>query len=143
MAFCTRLSARTGRKVRLATEAEWEYACRAGSKTRYYFGDDEKQLGDYAWFRDNCRGSTHPVGQKRPNAWGLYDMNGNIGQWCADLYAGPTQRTDRGPKPANLRVFRGGFWWETARELRSAQRFWSVPGARSFYVGLRVAMDSQ
>jgi len=111
--FCRRLSEKTGKTVRLPTEAEWEYACRAGSKTRFSFGDSESALGDYAWWGSNSGGKTHPVGQKKPNAWGLYDMHGNVYEWCADWY-GPYSSealTDpQGTASGGNRVVRGGAW---------------------------------
>ncbi len=132
------LSLLTGVMYRLPSEAEWEYACRAGSQTAYAFGDDPGQLGEYAWYFDNSDDVTHPVGQKKANAWGLYDMHGNVGELCLDQYdadryaklakahpsSAPVPASDAVAWPSKLfpRVVRGGNWMDDADRLRSAVR---------------------
>lgn len=129
-AFCKWLSAKTGYFYRLPTEAEWEYAARAGSKTTYYFGDDVEELDDYAWHYTNSKGTYHKVGQKKPNPWGLYDMHGNVSEWTLDQYipkvyqkrksttSNPWQRaTTEYPK-----AVRGGSFDDDSQDLRSANR---------------------
>jgi formylglycine-generating enzyme required for sulfatase activity len=119
---------------RLPTEAEWEYACRAGTTADYSFGPDSRELAQYAWFADNADKQTHPVGQKKPNAWGLYDMYGNVAEWCNDVYAkdayqeGPAENP-RGPKDGPRRVLRGGAWNSRADDCRSAARAGQTPGS--------------
>ncbi len=146
MEFCRRLSARpdeqaTQATYHLPTEAQWEYACRAGTTTRWSNGDDEAVLGDVAWFKKTADGITHPVGQKRPNAWGLYDMHGNVLQYCADCY-GPDfyeQSPAVDPVGPSTRPFlsRGGAWCSTALRCRSAFR--NAPsGGRLSASGFRV-----
>ena len=112
--FCARLSKLTGREYRLPGEAEWEYACRAGTTTRFYFGDDANQLGDYAWYNGNSQGTTHPVGQKKPNAWGLYEMSGNVWEWCEDNWHNYNDN--------DYRILRGGSWYDDPYSCRSASR---------------------
>jgi len=149
VAFCKRLSElpeekKAGRVYRLPTEAEWEYACRAGSETAYSFGDSAQQLGDYAWFGDNARGQTHPVGQKKPNAWGLYDMHGNVWEWCQDWYGEYPEGvvTDpRGPQTGSFRMSRGGSWGYVAAICRAAYRLAVVPASRTDFHGFRLALS--
>jgi formylglycine-generating enzyme required for sulfatase activity len=146
--FCERLSAipaekAAGRVYRLPTEAEWEYACRAGSRTAFSFGESDKSLGDYAWWEENSDGTTHPVGGKKANAWGLNDMHGNVWEWCSDWYGGYPQGavTDpAGPAGGSLRVIRGGCGGNTARYCRSADR-WSGPSDRGSNLGFRLALS--
>jgi sulfatase modifying factor 1 len=118
---------------RLPTEAEWEYACRAGTTTPYFFGDTPAKLGDYAWFEKNSGARPRPVGQKQPNVWGLYDMCGNVWQWCndfykVDYYAEAPRQDPRGPDQAENKVVRGGSWRASAENCRSGYRYNESPG---------------
>jgi formylglycine-generating enzyme required for sulfatase activity len=140
------LSKLDGREYRLPTEAEWEYACRAGSTTEYCFGDDEKRLGEYAWFDGNSGSETHDAGQKKPNAWGLYDMHGNVWEWTASPYATPFDGSETKGESASagVRVLRGGSWDFNPRYLRSALRLRYDPSfSNLFFFGFRVAAAAQ
>ncbi|MFM9065816.1 MAG: formylglycine-generating enzyme family protein [Planctomycetota bacterium] len=147
--FCRRLSVlpeeqKSGRVYRLPTEAEWEYGCRAGSKTAYSFGDDKGRLDEYARYYDNSNLSTHPVGTKKPNPWGLYDMHGNVLEWCQDWAAeyDPGPQTDpTGPSEGSLRESRGGGWSYDAAGCRSAYRNGLDPSARWHFLGFRLALS--
>ncbi len=164
MTYCRWLSQKTGRTYRLPTEAEWEYACRAGASTAYFFGDDPAKLDEYAWYADNAGEVTHPVGRLKPNPWGLCDMLGNVAEYCLDSYdAGayarlPADRPALGPlRPPTAdrfpNVVRGGSWDDKADGLRCAARvasqrdwlkadperppsIWWLPSAE--FVGFRV-----
>ena len=128
--FCEWLSAQTGHFYRLPTEAEWEYAARAGTTTPWFFGEDPATLGDYAWFYDNSDGKTQPVGQKKPNPWGLYDILGNVTEWTLDQYdekfygtlGGSTANPFNRPRTLYPRVARGGSWDDDPKDLRAAAR---------------------
>ena len=129
-----------GHTYALPSETQWEYASHAGSTGAYCFGDDEGQLGAYAWYDDNADGATHPVGEKRPNAWGLYDMHGNVWEWRQDWYgeyAADAVRDPVGPEAGAGRVIRGGSWANPARVAWSAACYWSHPGLRDDYLGFR------
>jgi formylglycine-generating enzyme required for sulfatase activity len=142
--FCQKLSKKTGKTVRLPTEAEWEYACRAGTTTKYNFGDNETALGEYAWYHGNAGNTTHQVGKKKPNAWGLYDMHGNVWEWCQDWYdeyqAGSTS-DPAGPANGGARVLRGGSWDEIEPDCRSVCRNPHYPDDRRNTRGFRVLVD--
>ena len=146
--FCKKLSTREEREYRLPTEAEWEYACRAGSTTEYCFDDDDEgELGDYAWYGDNSGGETHPVAQKQPNAWGLYDMHGNVFEWCLDAWHDSYENApadgsawlkggDKG-----VSVLRDGPCHFPSNYLRCAGRIGGYTVADAWYVGLRVVVS--
>lgn len=147
--FCEMLSSLPAEKdanrvYRLPTEAEWEYACRAGSSGHYCFGDDPQQLQEYAWFEDNSLNRTHPVALKKPNAWGLYDMHGNVTEWCDDWYDDyPPQDVinPAGASNGRLKVIRGGgfsFHWSTSS---SWERGWGDPANNHMLRGFRVVCE--
>jgi formylglycine-generating enzyme required for sulfatase activity len=138
--YCKWLSAKTGRYYRLPTEAEWEYACRAGTTTAYSFGDDPEQLEQHGWFFFNADDQCQKVGQKKPNPWGLYDMHGNVQEWVLDAYASDTYQQRAGrtvqnpllvPQSIYPRVVRGGCWDSDPEDLRSAARGASDPQWKS------------
>lgn len=148
--FCKKLSElpeerEAGRVYRLPTEAEWEYACRAGSKTAYSFGSSRELLEEYAWFHENSDGMTHPVASKKPNTWGLYDMHGNVWEWCSDWYGDYPMGAVSDPigaKKGSHRVSCGGSWDDVAAYCVSAGRGRSTPEIRDSSLGFRVALSS-
>jgi len=130
----------------LPTEAQWEYACRAGTTTRFSYGNDTEysQLGSYAWNKANSSSKTHPVAEKLPNGLGLYDMHGNVWEWCLDWYGdyqGGSITDPQGPQSGPDRVYRGGCWRDSARLCRSANRNWNWPDLTYFGLGFRVALS--
>jgi len=146
-AFISKLNAREGgdTRYRLPTEAEWEYAARAGTTTTYSFGNDERpldrQLGKYAWYSENSGGETHPVGQRQPNLWGLYDMHGNVWEWVQDgsgWYPSGTVTDPMGPHLSSYLMYRGGSWYTVADHCRVSFRAGSTLSDRLSYVGFRV-----
>jgi len=144
--FCKELSRKTGKRVSLPTEAQWEYACRAGSKTRFCFGDADSGLGGYAWYSSNSASKTRPVGGKKPNAFGLFDMHGNVWEWCSDwydsgYYANVRNVDPAGPDSGAARILRGGCWGGNPQLCRSASRFRHSPDGRGYDFGFRVAVE--
>ena len=142
-AYCKWLSEKTGETYRLPTEAEWEYACRAGTTTKWSFGDDEKELEKYAWYNKNSDDKTHPVGEKLPNPWGLYDMHGNVWEWCEDDWADNYKETPRDGsanhnQKEDKKVLRGGSLGDDAYDTRSAFRFRYNPTDRNSDRGFRL-----
>jgi sulfatase modifying factor 1 len=153
--FCEKLTAQersagrlaSGWRYTLPTEAQWEYACRSGTKSSFSFGDDESDLGDYAWFTKNADDAVekyaHLVGQKKTNPWGLFDMHGNVWEWCRDWYAKELAggADPQGPSEGWRRVLRGGSWSGTPGNCRSAFRAQDGPDGRSIYRGFRIALS--
>jgi formylglycine-generating enzyme required for sulfatase activity len=153
VAFCAALTEReraagripAGTAYRLPTEAEWEYACRAGSDTRFWFGDDAgyEQLADFGWYNSNSNMRTQPVGQKQPNAWGLYDLHGNVWEWCQDWYGpypGGNVVDPQGPSTGSYRVLRGGTFANIGAYCRSANR--DTPRGAPYDFGFRIVLAS-
>ena len=142
-AFCEWLSSETGNNFSMPTEAEWEYACRAGTETIFYTGNNESVLARAGWYIENSGKKTHPVGQKEPNAWGLYDMHGNIWEWCNDwydenYYSSSPSTNPSGPAAGSRRVIRGGCWFSNAGFCRSASRSGDPPVPTYSDLGFRV-----
>jgi Tol biopolymer transport system component/formylglycine-generating enzyme required for sulfatase activity/DNA-directed RNA polymerase subunit RPC12/RpoP len=146
VAFCRKLSQQEGKTFRLPTEAEWEYACRAGTTTRFSFGDSVSSLGDHAWFYDNTdkvdQDYAHPVGQKKPNPWGLYDMHGNVWERCSDrydkdYYSNSPSVDPKGPSSGSYRSLRGGSWLNHEFDLRCSYRS-NLPFDPDLHIGFRI-----
>lgn len=142
--FINRLNSYTGRNFRLPTEAEWEFAARGGNYSRHYKYSGSNYIGDVAWYDDNSGNRTHPVGTKQPNELGLYDMSGNVYEWCSDWYgsySSYSQSDPTGPNSGSGRVFRGGSWYDGAWLCRSSSRFSNTPGISDCHLGLRLVLS--
>ena len=142
--FLRKLNAMTGKNFRLPTEAEWEYAARGGNLSRGYQYSGSKKIDDVAWYANNSGGETHPVGTKAPNELGIYDMSGNVCEWCQDWYGdyhGYSQTNPTGQSSGSGRVLRGGGCAFVARSCRVAFRDWSTPDMRLYYLGFRLALS--
>jgi formylglycine-generating enzyme required for sulfatase activity len=139
--FSNKLALLTGRPIRLPTEAEWEYACRAGTTKDYHSGNNKTALTQVGWFGENSNDQTHPVGKLAGNAWGLFDMHGNVGEWCADgmrTYSAENETDPIEPDHADDRIVRGGAWCQNHHLCRAAWRGWDPTGVRYNITGLRV-----
>lgn len=142
--FINRLNSYTGRNFRLPTEAEWEFAARGGNYSRHYKYSGSNYLGDVAWYTDNSGSRTHPVGTKQANELGLYDMTGNVWEWCSDWYgsySSYSQSNPTGPNSGSDRVLRGGSWSSYARSYRSSNRSYNAPGGSLRIFGLRLVLS--
>lgn len=130
-------------EYRIPSEAEWEYACRAGTTNRYSFGDATAEADQYAWTAENSESTPHPIGQKRPNPWGLHDMHGNVWEWTRDWFAeypAADLKDPRGPAQGKFKVFKGGGWNNDVEFARSANRFMMSPSNGIHFVGFRLAL---
>ena len=135
-------------EIRLPSEAEWEYFARAGTKTLYSFGDEQKLLGDYGWFTGNAAGNDPPVGAKKPNAWGLYDIHGYLWEWCSDTGSesyknAPNDGSAHIEKDGKTRILRGGSWKDKAEKLTSSYRSVVPAELTDDAVGLRCILTKQ
>ena len=147
VAFIDRLNARGKGKFRLPTEAEWEYSCRAETKSTYYWGDEMMENGEseYTWANSRSFARTHPVGEKKSNPWGLYDMSGNVWEWCSDWYGpySPEQQTEpAGPGTGKNKVFRGGSWYDFYESHRCANRHRHSTNKGYTAIGFRVVLET-
>jgi len=146
IAYAKWKSTRESKTYRLPTEAEWEYACRAGSEGKFCFGDDETLLGEYAWYKPNAEGMTHNVGTKKPNAWGLYDMHGNVWEWCQDKYIDNYSKTPSDGSAfesdsTQERVLRGGSYNAGADKCSSTSRINLGAGGKNYFIGFRMVEE--
>ncbi len=142
--FINRLNSYTGRNFRLPTEAEWEFAARGGNYSRHYKYSGSNYISDVAWYDGNSSNRTHPVGTKQANELGLYDMSGNVWEWCSDWYgsySSYSQNDPTGPNSGSFRVLRGGCWFIFASHCRSSYRYYNSPGYRNINLGFRLVLS--